>query len=86
MKTTYTPHYGRSVLSKAALASALSFAGVAALAQTASSSAATSPMKPMAPGAMAASHGSDALHKAMTGGMEKMQQMNRRATPTMASP
>ena len=32
-------------------------------------------MKPMNPGATMPGHGSDAMHKSMMGGMEKMQQM-----------
>ena len=75
MKTTHTQHHRRRVLSKAALVSALSFAAVAALAQTASSPASPGVMKPMTSGAMASGHGSDALHKTMMSGMEKMQQM-----------
>ena len=63
------------LLCTASLAATLSLAAMSAQAQSASSPSMGGAMRPMNPGATMPGHGSDAMHKSMMGGMEKMQQM-----------
>ena len=59
----------------ASLAVTLTLAAMSVHAQSAPSPSTGGAMKPMTSGATVSGHGSDAMHKSMMGGMEKMQQM-----------